>query len=144
MSLGCIIQESFLNKIKQSSLRLGALLFVAVLVLQGCKLDTTPDAFSFATQTNVAPETLIESEPVTITGINLPASLSIAGGEYSIEGRPYRDGPGTVLNDQQVRIRVRSSSESSGDVSATLTIGGVSGTFAVKTVTVFKSVSTLA
>jgi hypothetical protein len=144
MSLGCIIQESFLNKIKKSSLRLGTLLFVAVLVLQGCKLDTTPDAFSFATQTNVAPETLIESEPVTITGINLPASLSITGGEYSIEGRPYRDGPGTVLNDQQVRIRVRSSSESSGDVSATLTIGGVSGTFAVKTVTVFKSVSTLA
>ena len=45
---------------------------------------------------------------------------------------------------RQVRIRVRSSSESSGEVSATLTIGGVSGTFTVKTVTAFKSVSTLA
>src|SRR5687768_6056716 len=128
----------------RSILRLDALLLVAALLLQGCKLDTTPDAFSFATQTKVAPDTPIESEPVTITGINVPAQLSITGGEYSIEGRPYRDGPGTVLNDQQVRIRVRSSSESSGDVSATLTIGGVSGTFAVKTVTVFKSVSTLA
>ena len=39
-----------------------------------------------------------------------------------------------IQNTQRVRIRVRSSSESSGVVSATLTIGGISGTFTVKTV----------
>ena len=52
-----------MQKMKKSFLRLDALLLVAVLLLQGCKLDTTPDAFSFATQTNVAPDTPIESEP---------------------------------------------------------------------------------
>jgi sugar lactone lactonase YvrE len=129
-----IIQESFVQKIKTSFLRLDALLLVTVLLLQGCKIDTMPDAFTFASQSKVSPDTLIESEPVTITGINIPAQLSITGGEYSIDGKAYRDSPGVIKNDQQVRIRVQSSAESSGEVSATLTIGGVSGTFTVKTV----------
>jgi hypothetical protein len=129
-----IIQESFVRTKKRSLLQLDALLLVAVLLLQGCKPDTTPDAFTFASQSKVSPDTAIESDPVTITGINIPAQLSITGGEYSIDGRPYRDSPGVIKNDQQVRIRVQSSAESSGEVSATLTIGGVSGTFTVKTV----------
>lgn len=133
-----------MQKIDNSFLRLNALLLVATLLLQGCKLDTAPDAFSFATQTNVAPDTPTESEPVTITGINYPAQLSITGGEYSIDGRAYDSSPGNVKNNQTVRIRVQSSAESSGNVSATVKIGGVSATFMVKTVTAFKSVSTLA
>jgi len=139
-----IIQESFVQKVTKSFLKLDALLLVAVLLLQGCKLDTAPDAFSFATQTNVAPDTPIESEPVTITGINFPAKLSITGGEYSIDGSAYGGSPGNVKNNQTVLIRIRSSAESSGNASATVTIGGVSGTFTAKTATAFKSVSTLA
>jgi sugar lactone lactonase YvrE len=139
-----IIQESFVQNKKRTFLQRDALLLVAVLLLQGCKLDSTPDAFSFATQTNVAPDTPIESESVTITGINFPAPLSITGGEYSIDGGAYDDSPGTVKNNQLVRIRVQSSGESTGDASATLAIGGVSATFMVKTVTTFTSVSTLA
>ena len=108
-----------MQKMKKSFLRLDALLLVAVLLLQGCKLDTAPDAFSFATQTNVAPDTPIESEPVTISGINFPAQLSITGGEYSIDGSAYGGSPGHVKNNQTVRIRVQSSDESSGNVSAT-------------------------
>ena len=123
-----------MQKIKKSFLRRDALLLVAILLLQGCKLDTTPDAFAFASQSKVTPDTLIESEAVTISGINVPAPLSITGGEYSIDGKAYRDTPGEIKNNQKVRIRVRSSSESSGEVSATLTIGGVSGTFTVRTV----------
>jgi hypothetical protein len=129
-----IIQENLVQTKKWSSLRAGALLLVAAFLLQGCKIDTTPDPFTFANQSKVAPDTPIESEPVTIAGLTVPAHLSIAGGEYSIDGHPYRGGPGVIKNAQQVRIRVRSSSESSGEVSATLTIGGVSGTFTVKTV----------
>jgi sugar lactone lactonase YvrE len=117
----------------RSFLRLSALL-VAALVLQGCKPDTTPDAFTFASQSKVSPDTPIESESVTISGINIPATLSITGGEYSIDGRAYRGNPGVILNNQKVRIRVQSSGESSGEATATLTIGGVAGTFTVKTV----------
>jgi sugar lactone lactonase YvrE len=118
---------------KRSFFRPNALLLSAVLLLQGCIPDTEPDAFSFASKTRVAAATQIESEPVTVTGINIPAPLSITGGEYSIDGKAYRRNPGTIKVNQQVRIRVLSSSESSGEVSATLTIGGVSGTFTVKT-----------
>jgi len=96
--------------------------------------DTTPAAFDFATQTRVAPDTQIESEFVTISGINHPAHLSITGGEYSINGHPYRHSPGIIKNNQRVRIKVRSSAESLGKVSATLRIGRVSGTFTVKTI----------
>jgi len=122
------------TKMKRAFLRPGTLLLVAALLLQGCKPDTTPDAFTFASQSKVSPDTPIESEPVTISGINIPAQLSIAGGEYSIDGDAYRTHPGTIKNNQKIRIRVRSSIESSGEVSATLTIGDVAGTFTVKTV----------
>jgi hypothetical protein len=129
-----IFQESLVHKIKRSFFQRDAMLLVAVFVLAGCKPDTTPDAFAFASQSKVSPDAPIESESVTISGINIPAQLSITGGEYSIDGRAYRDSPGVIMNDQKVRIRVRSSRESSGEVSATLTIGDVSGTFTVKTV----------
>jgi hypothetical protein len=129
-----LIQESSVQIMKRPSLRLDTLLLVAVFMLPGCKPDTTPDAFGFATQSGVSPDTSIESEAVTISGINIPARLSISGGEYSIDGRAYRATPGVIKNDQQVRIRVQSSSESSGEVSATLTIGDVAATFTAKTV----------
>jgi hypothetical protein len=128
-----INQERSLKTTRETFPRLDALL-LAVLLVQGCEIDTSPDPFTFASQSNVSPDTAIESEPVTITGINIPARLSITGGEYSIDGNAYRANPGVVQNNQKIRIRVRSSSESSGEVSATLAIGGVSGTFKVKTV----------
>jgi sugar lactone lactonase YvrE len=129
-----IFKESSVQKMKRPNLRLDALLLVAALLLQGCIPDTEPEPFTFASQSKVSPDTPIESEPVTITGINIPSQLSITGGEYSIDGRAYRATPGVIKNDQQVRIRVQSSHESSGEVSAKLTIGGVSATFTVKTV----------
>jgi hypothetical protein len=118
---------------KRSSFPSNALLLSAVLLLLGCVPDTAPDPFSFASKTRVAAATQIESESVAISGINIPALVSITGGEYSIDGKAYRSNPGTIKVNQQVRIRVLSSSESSGEVAATLTIGGVSGTFTVRT-----------
>jgi sugar lactone lactonase YvrE len=118
---------------KRSSFLPNALLLSAVFLLQGCIPDTAPDAFSFASKTRVAAATQIESEPVTVSGINIPAHLSITGGEYSIDGKTYRSTPGTIKVNQKIRVRVLSSSESSGEVTATLTIGGVSGTFTVRT-----------
>jgi hypothetical protein len=91
-----------------SMLRTQALLLASALLVQGCKPDTEPDPFSFASQSRVLADTLIESEAVTVTGINLPSPVSITGGEYSIDGRAYRSTPGTVRLDQKVRLRVRS------------------------------------
>lgn len=111
-----------------------ALLLSAILWLQGCMPDTAPDAYTFVNKTRVPAATLVESESVTVSGFMIPAAVSITGGEYSIDGKAYRRNPGTIKPNQKVRVRVLSSSESSGVVTATLKIGGVTGTFTVRTV----------
>lgn len=95
-------------KTKVPLLRLEALLLAALVLLQGCKLDSIPEPFTFASPSRVAPDTLVESDPLKISGIAFPAHVSITGGEYSIDGRAYRDGPGVVRNHQNIRLRVRS------------------------------------
>lgn len=96
--------------------------------------DTTPDQFTFIDQTDVALTTLIESNVITVTGINAPAAISIEGGEFSIDGGDYTSAQGTVNNNQTVRVRQVSSSSYATTTNTTVTIGGVSDTFSVTTV----------
>jgi hypothetical protein len=96
--------------------------------------DTTPDQFIFNDQTNVALNSLIESNQITVAGIEAPADVSITGGEYSINGGAYTSLAGTVQNGQTVRVRQTSSTSYLTTTNATLTIGGVSDTFSVATI----------
>ena len=91
--------------------------------------DTTPDAFSFTDQSNVALSSTITSNAITVSGINAPASISVSGGTYSINGGAYTSASGTVTNGQTVTVRHTSSSANSTATNTTLTIGGVSDTF---------------
>ena len=95
--------------------------------------DTTPDPFAFTPQTNVALNTVITSNSITVSGINMAAPISITGGTYSINGGSYTGASGTVSNGNTVAVRLTSSGSYSTTTSATLTIGGVSGTFSVTT-----------
>ena len=61
------------------------------------------------------------------SGINAAAMISITGGSYSVNGGGYTSGSGTVNNGNTVAVRLTSSGSYSTQVSATLTIGGVSG-----------------
>ncbi|MBI2099872.1 MAG: hypothetical protein HYT48_00855 [Candidatus Vogelbacteria bacterium] len=97
--------------------------------------DTTPDSFSFTDQANVALNTVITSNIVTITGLNVSASVSITGGSYSINGGTHTTAAGTIANNQTVAVRHNSSANYSAAVHTTLTIGGVSGTFTSTTQT---------
>ena len=47
-------------------------------------VDTTPNAFTFVDQTSVAKSAVIESAPVTITGLTGAASVTVTGGEFSV------------------------------------------------------------
>jgi hypothetical protein len=96
--------------------------------------DATPDPFTFADQTDVAPNTVVESNVITVSGINTGAPISIADGEYSINGGTYTAAVGTVNNGNTVRVRQTSSSAYSTTTNATLTIGDVSDTFSVTTI----------
>jgi hypothetical protein len=95
--------------------------------------DTTPNAFSFTDQSGVAQSSFIESLAVTIDGINVPAPISVTGGEYSIDGGAYTSNAGTVQQGQTVKLRVLSADDYATTTSATLVVGAVNDTFDVTT-----------
>jgi hypothetical protein len=96
--------------------------------------DTTPDAFSFVDQSNVALNTVITSNTITVSGINTGAPISITGGEYEINNSgTWTNVAGRVYNGNTVRMRQTSSSNFSTQTDGTLTIGGISDAFSVTT-----------
>jgi hypothetical protein len=98
--------------------------------------DTTPDQFTFVDQTSIALNALVTSNTITVSGINAQSPVSITGGQYSINGGVYTSATGTVNNGDSVNVQLTSSANYATMTSATLTIGGVSGTFSVTTLAV--------
>jgi hypothetical protein len=103
--------------------------------------DAVPDPFGFAARTAVPPGSSVESEPVTVTGLTVTAPVSITGGEYavSLDGgatwSPYAmASPLVVANGHRVKVRLTAATSPATTTSATLTIGGVTGSFAVTTI----------
>ena len=96
--------------------------------------DTTPDPFTFTARTNVALNIAVASDPhITVSGIDATTPISVVGGAYSINDGLYTSANGTVNNGDTVKVRLTSSWSYSTMTNATLTIGGVSGTFSVTT-----------
>jgi hypothetical protein len=99
----------------------------------GCPLppDTTPDAFGFTNVSGVGQNTTVSSNVVTISGINAPAPISIAVGEYRINGGTYTSSgqAAAVNNGDTVQVRHTSASAPGATVETVLTIGGVQGKF---------------
>lgn len=92
--------------------------------------DTTPDAFSFTDQSGVTPSSTITSAPITVTGIDAAAAITITGGTYDINGSgTFVSTEGTVSNGDTVRARHTSSASYLTAVNTVVTIGGVSDTF---------------
>ncbi|TQV88006.1 hypothetical protein [Aliikangiella coralliicola] len=130
---------------KRLSFQLVAALFLSFIVACGGggggseppppvdSLDTTPSVFSFDVVDGTEVSTEIESNPITVSGIDAAATISVSNGEYSIDGASYQSSVGTVNNGQRVSVRLTSSSDYSSTSEAQLTIGGVSATFSVTT-----------
>ena len=92
--------------------------------------DTTPDQFTFTDQNPVATNTVITSAPVTITGINAAASVTVSGGTYSVGcTATYISTTSTINNNQTVCARHTSAATAGTATNTTLTVGGVSDTF---------------
>ena len=97
--------------------------------------DTTPNAFSFTDQTNVATSTLITSNSLTITGINTSTSVSVSGDgspQIQIAGGAWGTS-GTIENNQSLRVRLTSNSNGSTLHTATVNVGGVTDAWGVTT-----------
>lgn len=105
--------------------------------------DTTPDAFSFTDQMGVELNALVTSNPVIISGIEAPASISVTDlmhpsnandGQYSIGCTgTFTSAAGSIINGQSVCVRLTASSAYGTAAGTTLTVGGVSDIFTVHT-----------
>jgi outer membrane protein assembly factor BamB len=98
-------------------------------------VDTVPDAFAFAPRSNVGAGATVESNAVVITGINAPAVVGVAGGEYAVNGGIYTSADSAVSNGASITVRLTANVQAGAIAVATLTIGGVSATFTVTTAT---------
>lgn len=92
--------------------------------------DTTPDAFSFADQQNVAATSVVVSAPVTISGIDAPATVTVMNGRYSIGcNGTFTAATGTINNGGSVCVRHTSAAAPGTATDTTLTVGGVTDIF---------------
>jgi hypothetical protein len=95
---------------------------------------TRPDSFAFTPVTGAARSTPVESNSITISGTSQPAHISIAGGEYVINGSNIWLATSSTINPgASVKVRLTSSASFATTSTVILTIGGVSGTFSVTT-----------
>ncbi|MET1256239.1 hypothetical protein [Aliikangiella maris] len=95
--------------------------------------DPVPETFEFVAQSTVELNKPVKSEPVTITGIDIPTSIQIVGGLYSIDGGEFTDVQGMIENNQQVVVRLISSTQYATESLATLSVGEISADFSVTT-----------
>jgi len=110
--------------------------------------SNSPAAFTFGTVTNALLKTNTPSVAVTISGINVPAAISVvAGSDPSLQCAiaPVATGifgafascnptvPLVVGSGDQVQVQLMSAATSNTTVSGGISIAGVSSTFSVKT-----------
>lgn len=103
--------------------------------------DTTPDAFSFAAKTDVALSATVVSEPVLISGIDAATSWNVINGEACVSSTNSCScdvggfaASGTVTDGRYMCVRHTASGSYASNVSSTLTVGGISGSFGSTTV----------
>lgn len=95
--------------------------------------DSSPDPFTFTAQTEVMRSSIIYSNTVTITGIDMATPISITGGYYRIDGGAWTQAAGTINLNQTLQLYVMSSASYSATTTATVTVGDYSPGFSVTT-----------
>lgn len=96
--------------------------------------DGTPNPFYFLALTGQELSTLLTSNSILVSGVNMPISISITGGEYRINGTgSWLTSANTVGNEDTVEVRQTSSGSYETTTTATLTVGTYSADFNVTT-----------
>lgn len=96
-------------------------------------VDILPEPFLFDDRNGVEPDTLIESNAIIVRGIDMPVPVSIADGEYAVDGGAYTNSTRYVESGASITARVTSSLQYAQTITTTLNVGDVSGTFSVTT-----------
>jgi len=96
--------------------------------------DTSPDQFTFTDASGVPLSTVVESNAITVSGINVATLMTITGGEYQVGTLPWASFPTTTFNGASIKVRGTSSPSAGTPVDVTLTIGDKSDVFRITTV----------
>lgn len=97
-----------------------------------------PAPFSFAPLVSATLNTEYESAPVQISSHSYAAGISVAGGQYAVSADgtnwgAWSNSAGSVSPGSWVKVKATSSANYGTTTTATLTVGGVSAGFSVKT-----------
>ncbi|WP_152051821.1 phage head closure protein [Tautonia marina] len=92
--------------------------------------DITPDAFVFPDVLTPLRDTPFTTETITLSGMNVPANLTITNGLYSLNGGEFTSAPAVVFTGDTIALRATSSSDGT-PVVATLTVGTYSTNFGI-------------
>lgn len=96
--------------------------------------DDYPDDLRFPTAAGVEYFRSVDSDAIAITGINVPVSISVIDGEYSLGcNGEFTNRSGTARNGDTVCLRHISSSLEADEVTTTLVVGRNSGSFVSRT-----------
>ncbi|HEY7772973.1 MAG TPA: discoidin domain-containing protein [Marinagarivorans sp.] len=95
---------------------------------------SVPDEFDIAAKTEVEPGSSVFSDVIEVSGLAARTSISIDGGEYSLDGgQTFTGAAGFVEPQATVIVRMESSPLLEGKAEARLEIGGVLSTFSATT-----------
>lgn len=97
------------------------------------KVDTIPDTFVFNALNGQDLSSVVQSNQVTISGIDASATIRVEGGEYAINGGAFQTQSSEVNQGDQIRLQLSTSSEYSTVKRMTVTIGEVSAVWLVTT-----------
>ena len=95
--------------------------------------DSVPNTFTFTNATSAELSTNTDSNIITLSGTNIPATISVSGGMYSINSLAFTSATGTILSGDTLQLRALSSASYATIANVTVNIGGVSTTFSVTT-----------
>ena len=103
--------------------------------------STVPDPFSFSTKTDVALDSLIESDTITINNGSASMPISIQGGEYSLNDGRFTTATGTVKPGDRLKVRHKSANRELTTTQTSVTIAGITGTFTSTTLKLYVQIT---
>lgn len=100
--------------------------------------DSEPDAFTLFDRLGDSTSTIVTTDPVTVSGIDLPVEIAIAGCTAPLCWYAINDGgwvtlPGVVEDEDVVYVRQMTADAEATTTDLELTIGGISDTFSATT-----------
>ncbi len=91
--------------------------------------DTLPNAINLATKTAIIPASIVQSAPVTLSGLDAPTPITVSGGFYRINTGIYTNLAGTVKNGDVIQVRHTASAAYQTPTSTRVFVGGIMGSF---------------